>query len=217
MSETFIKGTVRLAFEPGTTEALTTVSGPAAKVWKNSGGKFEVTFLKKTGTGAAQLYNVANIPDPRLTIYKQSDGSVLIGPKAPSSLFPGLTEDQYNAGGFHFRFEFSAAEANVAGITGTHYFKLTGYTSDDATDPDIFGRGLIEFLADGSAEGSAPVLGASYPATYPELVASLTSEMRKQAWLAMKAGIPDNLTTPSKRRILDVSGEGDPIDDIINP
>lgn len=218
MSETFIKGTIRLAFEPGPqADGLKDTAQRACKAWKKSGLKIEVTFLKKLPGNTVDLYNIANIPDPKLTIYKKLDGAVLIGPKSPSLIVPGLTLEDYNAGGFHFRWDISGAEANVAGITGTHYFKITGFTSDDAVDPDIFGRGEIEFVTDGSAEGSAPALDASYPPTYQELVSSLIAEMRKQTYLAMKAGVPNNINDPAKRRIFDVGADGTPVDDIINP
>ncbi len=217
MSETFIKGTIRLAFEPGKTDGLKDTAQRVCKAWKKSGLKIEATFLKKLPGNTVDLYNIANIPDPKLTISKKTDGAALVGPKSASLIVPGLTLNDYNAGGFHFRWDISSDEANVAGITGTHYFKITGYTSDNSLDAKIFGRGEIEFVADGSAEGSAPVLDASYPATYQELVSSLIAEMRKQTYLAMKAGVPDNINSPAKRRTFDVGSDGTPVDDIITP
>lgn len=206
----FTKTLLRCAVIPSMTGKLfDTVGGTSPTVFRATGVRFAFSFFDSDGTTLLDVSNIAS-----LTLFAKTQNSPASSPiilKTVSVFNSALTRDLYDAGNDHAQIDFTASEM-AALSAGKFDLTLSGHTTDDILDDDVFGMSLLTVKDAGISNLTSPPAGTSPAVTLEQLQGILGSYAKKIG----NAGETITLVSPDGtiKRILGVGNDGSRSDDI---
>lgn len=164
----FKKRVVRLAVDiTGFSGLLDSVTSAAPQMWNAVGCEIQVAFFNGDPNNGAALADVSLVTSVKALISDTSKGATVYIDQAmanPPGLDVNLTLSEWQSG-VSVRSGFERACHAVVSLegtqtalldntksSGTYWLAIHGTTSDDATDPDLFGAGSLTII-----NGALPV------------------------------------------------------------
>ena len=206
----FTKTLLRCQVIPSLTGQLfETIGGASPTVFRATGVRFAFSFFDSDGTTLLDVSNIAS-----LTLFcktKDSPASSPIILKTVTAFNTTLTRALYDAGNDHAQIDFTASEM-AALSSGKFDLTLSGHTTDDLLDDDVFGMSILTVKDAGISNLTSPPAGTSPAVTLEQLQGILGSYAKKLG----NAGDTITLVSPDGtiKRILGIGNDSSRTDDL---
>ena len=206
----FTKPLIRCQVFPSKTgETFKARTGSTPVAFRATGVRFTFTFFDEDSS-ILDVANVASVTLHAKTLNTPGDAPIIL--KTITSLNTTLTAEQYALGVDHAVIDFTAAEMSAFAAAGKFDLTLSGTTTDDVLDADVFGVSLLEIKDAGISNLITPSVGSSPAVTLEQLAGILGSYAKRlgEAGDTITLVSPDGLT----QRILGIGNDGSRIDSV---